>query len=120
VVRCGTDAKTTEAKEVEFKDKGEAKMGDFTLKVTQAKGFGDAGASFTISATKPDIKSITIKDGDGKEVELNTYGHYGFDKSWTYSYSLKKALEKGKVSITYFSKDEKVTVPVELSVGLGL
>jgi hypothetical protein len=120
VVRCGTEEKTTEEKEVEFKNKTEVKMGDFTLKVTQEKGFGDSGASFSIVATKPDVKSVTVKDADGKEVELMSYGHYGFDKSWTYSYGLKKALEKGKVTVTYFSKDEKVTVPVEVSAGLGL
>jgi len=124
VVRCGTEEKTTEAKEVEFKlpkkEDAPIKLGDFTLKVTQEKGFGDSGASFSITATKPDVKSVTVKDADGKEVELMSYGHYGFDKNWTYSYGLKKAVEKGKVTVTYFSKDEKVTVPIELSAGLGL
>jgi hypothetical protein len=121
MLRCGTDEKTTEAKEVAFKSNTEAKLGDFTLKVTNEKGFADNGASFTLQATKPNIKSVTVKDADGKEVEAMSFWQpSGYDKSWTYTYTLKKALEKGKVTVTYFSKDEKVTVPIELSAGLGL
>ena len=48
------------------------------------------------------------------------FGFYGFGKTWTYNYYLKKQVTKAKFSITYFSKDEKVTVPVKLAVGVGL
>jgi hypothetical protein len=119
VLRCGTEEKSVE-KEVELKNKTEAKFGPLTLKVTAEKGFADGGATFTLVGAKPDLKSISIKDADGKEVEAFSYGPSFFDKTYTYTYNLRKAAEKAKVKITYFSKSENVTVPIDLSVGLGL
>jgi hypothetical protein len=122
VLICGTDEKTTEEKEVAMKDKSEATVGDFTIKVTQEKGFGTQGASFTISANSPSLKTVNVKDADGKTVETTTFGSpfQNFDKKWTVSYTLRKVVEKPKISISYFSKEEKVTVPVDLGVGVGL
>jgi hypothetical protein len=120
VLVCGLEEKSTEEKEVAMKEKAEAKIGDFTLKVNQEKGFGGAGASFTLTASRPVIKSITVKDADGKTVETTTFGNYGFGKTWTYNYSLRKVVEKPKVTITYFSKEEQVTLPINLSLGVGL
>jgi hypothetical protein len=120
VVRCGLDEKSTKAKDVEIKDKAEEKIGDFTLTVTQAKGFGTWGGSFNIKADKPTIKSITFKDADDKDVEVAGGVPYNFGNVWTYSFTLKKQVEKGKITITYFSKEEKVTIPVEVSIGAGL
>jgi hypothetical protein len=122
VLICGTDEKTTDEKEVEMKDKAEATVGDFSIKVTQEKGFGGSGASFTITANSPSLKTVNVKDADGKTVETMTFGapFQNFDKKWTASYTLKKVVAKPKISITYFSKEEKVTVPVDLGVGVGL
>jgi hypothetical protein len=122
VLICGTDEKTTDEKEVEMKDKAETTLGDFTIKVTQEKGFGGSGASFTITANNPTLKVVNVKDADGKTVETMTFGspYQSFDKKWTASYTLKKVVEKPKISITYFSKEEKVTVPVDLGMGVGL
>src|SRR5262249_39079896 len=120
VVVCGLEEKTTAEKEVAMKEKTEAKLGDFTLKVNQEKGFGGAGANFTLTAARPIIKSVTVKDADGKTVETSNFGNYGFGKTWTYNYSLRKVVEKPKITITYFSKEEKVTVPINLSLGVGL
>jgi hypothetical protein len=120
VLRCGLQEKATEEKEVEFKGKAEAKLGDFTLKVTQEKGFGGGGASFTLTAPRPVLKSVTVKDAAGKAVEVMTLGSFGFGKTWTYTFSLRKPLKQGKVTVSFFAKEEKLTVPVDLSVGLGL
>jgi hypothetical protein len=120
VVKCGLDEKTTEEKEVELKLNTEAKNGDFTLKVTQEKGFAGSGANFTVTAASPVLKTVNFKDADGKAVEVTPFGHYGFAKSWTYTFQLKKEIKKGKFTVTYFSKEEKVTVPVDVEVGVGL
>src|SRR5262249_26239725 len=120
VLTCGIEEKTTDAKEVAMKAKTKEDIGDFKLQVTQEKGFGTQGASFSIMASKPNIKSVTVKDADGKEVKVLSFGNFGFGKMWTFNFALEKVVEKAKVSVTYFSKEEKVTVPVELSFGLGL
>jgi hypothetical protein len=122
VLVCGIEEKNTEEKEVEMKDKAEATLGDFALKVTQEKGFGGAGATFSISSSKPTLKTVTVKDAEGKAVETMTFGSpfLGFDKKWTVSYTLRKPVTKVKVTVTYFDKEEKVTVPVDLAVGVGL
>jgi len=122
MILCGTDEKSEEFKKFEFKDKGEAKAGDFKLKVTQEKGFGNQGATFTLITPTKDIKGIVVKDADGKEVE--TYGggtpFPSAPKEFSSTYTLQKPLKEGKVTVSYFTKSEKVKVPVDLNVGIGL
>jgi hypothetical protein len=127
VLRCGLDEKTTEAKEVEFKlpkkDDPEIKIDDFVLKVTAERGFGfNSGAAFTLTTEKPGIKSVTVKDEDGNAVEVSTgYSYQEFNtKKMVYNFTLGKQVKKGKLTVTYYNKEEKVTVPVDFSVGLGL
>jgi hypothetical protein len=120
VLLSGTEEKTTDEVEVSIKPNAETKIGDFSLKVTMEKGFGTNGASFSLVSTKPNIKSINIKDAAGKVVETFPGFSYGFGKSWTWNYTLKKAVDKPKISITWYTKEEKVTVPVEVEMGLGL
>ena len=120
VLKCGSEEKTTEEKELELKKDAEVKTGDYTIKVTQEKGFGGAGASFSVTAPAPIIKSVTVKDADGKTVEVSNFGAYGFAKTWTFNFGLKREIKKGKFSVTYFSKEEKATVAVDLATGVGL
>src|SRR5262249_24596487 len=59
MVVYGTDEKSEEVKKFEFKDKEEAKVGDFKLKVTQEKAsFGNQGATFSLISPTKDIKSL--------------------------------------------------------------
>jgi hypothetical protein len=121
MVLCGTDEKSEEVKKFEFKDKGEGKAGDFKLKVTQEKGFGNQGASFTLISPTKDVKGLVVKDADGKEVEV--YAGMPFSsapKEFSIAYTLQKPVKEGTVTITYFTKSEKVKVPVDLSVGIDL
>jgi len=120
VVVYGTDEKSEQFKTFEFKEKGEAKAGDFQLKVTMEKGFGNQGASFSLTSPSNGIKSLVVKDADGKEVDVYASGTFGFGKQFTTNYTLQKPLKEGSVTVHYFAKSEKVTVPVDLSVGLSL
>jgi hypothetical protein len=120
VLLTGLEEKTTDEKEVTIKQNAETKLGDFTLRVTMEKGFGTQGASFSIASKKPNLKSVNVKDTDGKTVELFGFGSYGFGTNWTSNFAMKKVVDKPKISITYFSKEEKVTVPVDVELGLGL
>jgi hypothetical protein len=128
VLHTGSDEKTTEEKEVELKEKTEAKLGgDLTLRVTREKGFAGGGPSFVILAPNPAIKSVTLKDAEGKDVG-NTpgfgfgFGTYynSFEKAWTTSFSLPKPATKIKVTVGYYSKTNRMTVPVDLALGIGL
>jgi hypothetical protein len=119
VLTAGLDEKTTDEKEVEMKMNAESKVGDFTVKVTQEKGFAGGGATFTVTSSKPNVKGVSAKLG-GKAVEVSSGFSYGFGKSWTYTFTLKTAVEKPKIAVTWFSKEEKVTVPVDIEVGVGL
>jgi hypothetical protein len=120
VARCGLEEKTTDEKEVELKLNAETKIGDYTLKVTQEKGLFGSGATFTVTTPSPALKTVTVKDADGKTIEVLAGGHYGFGKNWSYYFSLKKEAKKVKIAVVYFSKEEKVDVPVDIDVGVGL
>jgi len=118
----GTDEKSEEMKKVKFEEKGTAKAGDFEITVTREKGgFGVEGPMFTLKSKTRGIKAVTIKDGEGTEFEVQQYGiPFGFGDNWTTNFAVKKAIKEGTVTVRYFSKEEKVKVPVDLTVGLDL
>jgi hypothetical protein len=120
VVLCGADEKTVESKKIEFKEKTKGKAGDFDVEVTREKdGFGADGPGFTVTTKSRGMRSLVVKDADGKSVEVLKRGWYGGDQR-TYNYALAKPLKEGTIHVTYFSKEEKVKVPIDLSVGLDL
>jgi len=116
----GTDEKTEEMKKFEFKAKNKAKAGDFEVTINQEKGFNVEGPAFTMTSKTRAVKGVTIKDDDGKEVELQSYGSFGFGENWTFNYAAKKAIKEGTITVTYYSKEEKVKVPIDLSASLDL
>jgi hypothetical protein len=121
VLVCGVKEKSTKEVEVEMKDKAKAKIGDFDLEVNRAKGFS-GGPDFTITSASPTLKGIKIVDADGKEQpEIGAQNFYStFLKKWSANFSLNKPLAKAKITLTYFDKTEKVTIPVDREVGVGL
>lgn len=121
VLVCGTDQKTTPETAVEFKEKSETKVGDLVFRVTKAKGFGVKGPEIMVTGKFADIKTLTIKGNDGKEAVAYTSGsRWEPNGAYTRAYSLKDPIEQGKVKVTYFAREEKVTVPTDLSIGVGL
>jgi len=117
----GTEEKSEEMKKVKFEAKATAKAGDFEVTVTQEKGgFGIEGPVFSLKSKTRAIKSVLVKDGDGKELEVQAYGTLGFGDNWTSNYAVKKEVKEGSIKVTYFSKEEKVKVPIDLTVGLDL
>src|SRR5262249_8210086 len=101
------ETKTTDEKEVAMKEKTSEDVGDFKVTVTREKGFGTQGASFTIATDKPIVKSVTVKDADGKVIPTTTFGVHFFNKKWTSNFTLQRVAEKAKVSVTWYAKDEK-------------
>jgi len=120
----GTDEKSEEMKKVKFEAKNTAKAGDFEITVTHEKGnFGGIeGPIFTLKSKTRRFKGVTIKDAEGTEFEVRQYvpfSRVGGDP-WMTSFGVKKPLKEGTVTVHYFSKEEKVKVPVDLTVGLDL
>jgi len=122
VVVCGTDEKSEELKKFKFEAKAKAKAGDFEVTVTQEKGGfdGKEGPQFTMISKTRAIKSFVVKTGDGKSAEVYPRGWFPSGDKWTFNYALAKPLEEGSITVTYFAKEEKVKVPIDLTVGLGL
>lgn len=126
-LRCGYDVKTTDSEEVELKltkpTDTPVKIDGFALRVTQEKAFfGTDGATISLTTTRPGIKSLTIKDEDGKAVDYSySYSFSGSMPNQTvFYYNLRRQVKKVTMSVTYFNKVELVTVPINASVGLGL
>jgi hypothetical protein len=125
VLRCGLGEKTAEGKEVELKAGLGVKVGDFTVLVGLNPGFGSNLAPgdlpLDILAPAPVIKCVTATGPGGTAVEVEGEPvPFGDGKSWRYAFALKKPPKRAKIAIQYFSKEEKVTVPVDLTVGVGL
>src|SRR5262249_19095829 len=124
VVLAGADEKTADSdksKKFEFKEKAKTKAGDFEVEVTREKeGFGADGPAFTINSKMRGIRSVVVKDGDGKAVEVQRRGWFNDGQKYVFNYALAKPLKEGTIHVTYFSKEEKITVPIDLSVGLDL
>jgi len=122
IVICGSDEKTDQVKKIEFKAKEKAKVADMEVMVTSEKEtFGGAdGPAFTITSKTKNVKGVVVKDADGKAVEVAKRGWFGSGDQWTFNFALVKPLKEGSIHVTYFSKAEKITVPIDLSVGVDL
>ncbi len=121
-VECGIDPKTTEAKELTLKAKEELSLGDFTMKVTQAN---PTFAQINAAADKLRPKQVEFLDDKGKVIMTGPPNRYAFTpfggkKQSGLNDFLHGKQEKVTVKLTYFEKVETATVPLDLSVGLGL
>jgi hypothetical protein len=118
----GAGEKSQELKKVKFEEKGTAMAGDFEITVNRAKGnFGIEGPAFTLKSKTRGIKGVTLEDDEGTKYEVLTYGTaVQVGDKWQTSFGVKKAIKEGTVTVHYFSKEEKVKVPIDLTVGLDL
>ena len=123
VLKCGSEEKTTDKKEIALKTNEEVSVGDFKMKVNSAAQFG---AGLAVQSAEPNVKSIEFFDADGKALKLapggrstNNFAPGGKPLSFV-SYFLNQKMDKVSFKITYFNKIESVTVPVDLRVGLDL
>jgi hypothetical protein len=125
VLKCGAEEKTTEMKKIAMKLNTEVAIGSYTVKVL-GEGSNFSGGQVEILSETPDIKKADFFDPSGKAIEITTPPFRG--NSFTpagkmkqsISYFLPKKMDAVSVQITYFSKVEAVSVPFDLSVGVGL
>ncbi|HDY66088.1 MAG TPA: hypothetical protein ENH84_07660 [Phycisphaerae bacterium] len=144
VVETGVDEKTEEQKRLLLKEGSEITVGPCLFKIKNIQAFGENNLQITLTSDKSHsaIKTIEFIGADGKKIKTRKTGQssVGWDKNKTYDlyYSLTKEKEKGPkdktapkgaekmmselvtVRITYFTKVDKLEVPIDVKVGLGL
>ncbi|MGC6486369.1 MAG: hypothetical protein ACON4Z_01880 [Planctomycetota bacterium] len=88
--------------------------------------FGDSAVTVQVSANEPmdAVKEIEFLDAAGAPMKTESMGSssFGFGGKKTYSraFGLPQKPAKVTVRLTYFAKVETVTVPIKLSLGMGL
>ncbi len=127
VVELGGGEKTAEQKDVELRIGSEIKAGPAPMIISKlGKGWGKWKFQIELetgSAYKA-IKKIAFFDEAGKEIESNKSGWSSSGskekKKYNLTYNLLKMVNKVTVKITYFSKLEKIAVPIDRKIGVGL
>lgn len=125
-LKCGADEKTTEKTKLAMKKDTAAKVGAFTLKVQgESSPFG--GGTIALISDTRNIKSAEFFDAKGKAIKLAGmpywgphFGGAGGKMQQALTYQLPQKTESVSVKFTYFNKVESVSVPVDLSMGVGL
>jgi hypothetical protein len=119
---CGKEEKSVEKKDMEIKAGAKFEVGPITIQPPQFGGGPNTSVSLTMDL--PRLKSVKFFDADGKELTAfgsTTPGRIGFGEKVQYQYAwfFDKKHDKLTAKIVYFDKVEKVSVPLELSIGLG-
>lgn len=138
VVEIGVDEKTEEQKRLLLKIGSSVTVGPCPFKIKNIQAFGENSLQITLSSNKSHsaIKTIEFIGADGKKIKSRKTGQssMGWDKNMTYDlyYSLtrdketalkdaeKMIAELVTARITYFTKVDKLEVPIDVKVGLGL
>jgi len=115
IVLCGLDEKTAVTKPFAFEDKAEKKLGDLTLTVQR----DDNGLRLNLQSKTRGIKRFAVEAG-GKTTDMKPGSWFTGSESSSFTYYLDRSVKEGNVTITYYSKEEKVKVPLDLSVGASL
>lgn len=124
---CGAAPKT-ETVEGDVKKDGKFKIANVDSKIQRlAKGFKENSSriSFRGSKSFDAVSEIYAVDKDGQEYKGSSAGSssFGIGGKMTYDRSFQfecKQDQIAKFKVVYFSKLEKVKVPVDVSLGLGL
>lgn len=132
-ILCGSDQKTVEQKDVALKADTKITVSPVPMKVKSVNPDPSGGEKVKMSvelggktskAELAKIKSVAFFGADGKEIGCTNMGSgtMGMGESVNYerTYGLHKKIEKVTIKITYFQKVEKVLVPIDVSVGVGL
>jgi hypothetical protein len=144
---CGSDLKTDERKDVPLQDGAAANVGPLKMKIAKvteltpepdkekegALIFAPArlkGArmSFRLTTGKePEgrymdcIRTITFLNAEGKEIRHKARSTWTYGgKAYMKEYDLARKVDSLTIRVSWFGKIETITVPVEVTAGLGL
>jgi hypothetical protein len=119
VMAYGLDVKSAEAK-VDLNAKGEQKVGELVLKLDAQKQTPN-GFYIDLIGEARAVKTITAVGADGKEVKMSAAYSIPVNKgSRLFTFYVPKANPEIKLKVDYYSKEEKISVPVDLAIGAGL
>ncbi|MBN1669663.1 MAG: hypothetical protein JXR37_01435 [Kiritimatiellae bacterium] len=98
----------------------------FTIKSAGKPEWGDAALSVAIQAKKKldDIADIQFFDAQDKKVDANrgqteSMG-FGDRVTVTWTYALSRKVDSAKIVVSYWTDKHQVTVPLRMTVGMGL
>jgi len=125
VLTCGADAKESDKKEIAIKKDAKETVGSFTVQVTN-DGAMFGGPQIAVISEKPNIKGAEFFDAKGDPIKLffppyrqNFFVGVGKSNHGLVS-TLPKKMDAVSVKVLYFDKTEALSVPLDLSVGVGL
>lgn len=121
-----TETKASEPTKFKKGDKVEITDGfKFEIDAIGKPKWGDDPLEITLKWSRkvPELAAVRFFDEAGKEIESSTGGSssMGFGNKYTVtkSYKLKKKSDTLKIEVDLWTDAETVSVPVDLSVGLG-
>ena len=125
-IKCGSAEKTVEQKDFALKVGSELTVGPAPMKIEKIEGaWGESKMQVTLSGTtNPEtIKELVFLSADGKAMKahITEWSYSGSPGQMTYTrtYALSEKVDVVTVRITYFTKVETLTVPVNLKIGIG-
>ena len=130
VLRVATQKKDFAAENVALKPGTTVKAGPISFSITRAgkSEWGGSGSAFSVTfETKQNLDAVAdiqFFDAAGKKIEAErtAWGTMGFAGNVTaqWTYDLKRKVDSAKIVIWYWTDMKKVTVPLDLTVGVGL
>lgn len=129
VLRCGSAVKSAEVKGLALKKGSALAAGSLKMAVknVQDGGWGgDAKMTVELTSRQPltPIRKLTFLAPDGKEIKHRRQGSgsssLGRTTTYTTSYALSRKVQTVTVRIEYYSKVQTLTIPVDVTTGLGL
>lgn len=124
ILKCGSDEKKSDKKEIAIKKNQKETVGDFTVTVSNDGSMFGTPQLFIVS-DKPNLKGVEMTDDKGGEIKPFFPPSRGaFQDAGKTKYGLAVTLPKKMTAVTvkviYFSKTEDVEAPLDLSIGVGL
>ena len=127
VLRCGGEVKTAEARDVALAKGAKIAAGPVPMEISKvSKGRGDAKLEIEIKSSKSfeTIKGLTFATGAGKVIKHRKTGSgrsgWGGKYTYTRTYLLYEEVRAVLVKVEYYDKIEKLSVPIDLTTGVGL
>ena len=129
VLLCGGPIKQAQQKDVALTKGTKVSAGAFEADISDVREENYGNGKVTMVAFKGDkspdaVKSVTFLGPDGKAVEsdLTMTGHMGFAGSGSYmqEYSLKSKPDAVTIVVDYFQTMDKLEVPIDATVSVGL
>ncbi len=121
-LKIGSDPKTEELKNISLKPGDKAAIGKLSVGMPK-ENFGGAPTIF-ISSDQPNVGPVVFLDANGKEIKTQPGGssRLGLGNKTEYQSHFvfdNKIPDKITVKVTYYTKVESVTVPLDLKTGVG-